>query len=127
MHVVHVAEPLSVYLPPPPASGPRRPTPSTAELREEARRLLDEQVSQIEQSGGRVAKAHLRMGRPAEEILHVSEELGVGLIVVGSQGVSGRLSRMKRFLMGSVSESVRRYAHSSVMVVRSDARRLPPS
>jgi nucleotide-binding universal stress UspA family protein len=64
--------------------------------------------------------AHLRMGRPAEEILHVSEEMVAGLIVVGNQGLSGRFSRMRRFLMGGVSENVTRYARCSVMVVRKD-------
>ncbi|MDQ5811164.1 MAG: universal stress protein [Actinomycetota bacterium] len=43
-----------------------------------------------------------------------------GLIVVGNQGLGGRFSRMKRFVMGSVSESVSRYARCSVMVVRRD-------
>jgi hypothetical protein len=43
-----------------------------------------------------------------------------GLIVVGNQGLSGRFSRMRRFLMGGVSESVTRYARCSVMVVRKD-------
>ena len=63
--------------------------------------------------GGKVEEGHLRMGRPAEEILRLSEE-----IVVGNQGLSGRFSRMRRFLMGGVSESVTRYARCSVMVVR---------
>ena len=37
-----------------------------------------------------------------------------------NQGLSGRFSRMKRFVMGSVSENVTRYARCSVMVVRKD-------
>ena len=63
---------------------------------------------------------HLRMGRPAEEIMHLSEELVVGLIVVGNQGLGRGFSRMRRFLMGSVSEKVSRYARCSVMVIRKD-------
>jgi nucleotide-binding universal stress UspA family protein len=69
---------------------------------------------------GKVEEAHLRLGRPAEEILRLSEEIIAGLIVVGNQGVSGRFSRMKRFVMGSVSENVARYARCSVMVARKD-------
>jgi hypothetical protein len=57
-----------------------------------------------------VEEAHLRLGHPAEEILRLSEEIIAGLIVVGNQGLSGRFSRMKRFVMGSVSENVARYA-----------------
>jgi nucleotide-binding universal stress UspA family protein len=60
------------------------------------------------------------MGRPAEEIMHLSEELVVGLIVVGNQGLGGRFSRMRHILMGSVSEKVSRYARCSVMVIRKD-------
>ena len=55
-----------------------------------------------------------------EEILRLSEEISrrPALSVVGNQGLSGRFSRMRRFIMGSVSENVTRYARCSVMVVR---------
>ncbi len=48
------------------------------------------------------------------EIVRLAEELGVGLIVLGSRGVGG----VRRALMGSVSDSVVRHAHCPVMVVR---------
>jgi nucleotide-binding universal stress UspA family protein len=118
LHVVHVGESLPVY--PPPASGPPPPAPSTYEIRRVAQGVLDAQVEQIGEMGGKVEGAHLRMGRPEEEILHLSEELIAGLIIVGNQGLSGRFSRMRRFLMGGVSENVTRYARASVMVVRRD-------
>jgi nucleotide-binding universal stress UspA family protein len=118
LHVVHVGESLQVY--PPPASGPPPPTPSREEIRRAAQGLLDQQLKQIEEMGGKVESGHLRMGRPAEEILRLSEEIVAGLIVVGNQGLSGRFSRMRRFLMGGVSENVTRYARCSVMVVRRD-------
>ena len=82
--------------------------------------MLDEQLKDVEEMGGKAKESHLRMRRPAEEILRVSEEIVAGLIIVGNQGLSGRFSRMRRFLMGSVSESVTRYARCSVMVVRKD-------
>jgi nucleotide-binding universal stress UspA family protein len=82
--------------------------------------MLDEQLKDVEEMGGKATEGHLRIGRPAEEILRVSEEIVTGLIIVGNQGLSGRFSRMRRFLMGSVSESVTRYARCSVMVVRKD-------
>lgn len=82
--------------------------------------MLDAQLEQVGEMGGEVAEAHLRMGRPAGEILRLSEELVAGLIVVGNQGLSDRFSRMRRFLMGGVSESVTRYARCSVMMVRKD-------
>jgi nucleotide-binding universal stress UspA family protein len=118
LHVVHVGESLPTY--PPPASGPPPPSPSKEEVRQVAQSLLDAHLEQIGGMGGNIAESHLRMGRPAEEILRLSEEIVAGLIIVGNQGLSGRFSRMRRFLMGGVSENVTRYARCSVMVVRKD-------
>jgi nucleotide-binding universal stress UspA family protein len=60
--------------------------------------------------------AHLEMGeRPDRAIVELGEELGLGLVVMGSRG----LGVMRRTLMGSVSDSVVRHAHCPVMVVRS--------
>ena len=80
----------------------------------EARSLLEEQAKQIGASGGEVAETHLKTGKPDNEIVRLSEELGVGTIVIGSRG----LGAMSRALMGSVSESVIRHAHCPVFVVR---------
>ena len=70
-------------------------------------------------------QAHLRAGRPDEEIIALAEEIGAGIVVVGSRGLGG----VRRALMGSVSDSVVRHAHCPVMVVRmeEDARRYPES
>jgi nucleotide-binding universal stress UspA family protein len=118
LHVVHVDEARQVY--PPATSGPPPPTPSKEELRLAAQKLLDQQIKEIEEAGGDIEEAHLRMGRPEEEILRLSEDIVAGLIVLGNQGLGGKFSRMRRFLMGSVSETVTRYARCSVMVVRKD-------
>jgi nucleotide-binding universal stress UspA family protein len=126
LHVVHVGESHPVH-PPPTAGGPPMPVPSKDEIRQVAQGVLDHQVKEIRESGGKVEEAHLRTGRPTEEILRLSEEMVAGLIVVGNQGLSGRFSRMKRFVMGSVSESVTRYARCSVMVVRKDLYDRPPT
>lgn len=90
------------------------PPPRQEELDEEARRLLDAQVKQIEVDGSTVAQAHLRVGRPDEQIVALAEEIGAGLIVMGSRGLGG----LRRLLMGSVSDSVVRHAHCPVLVVR---------
>ncbi|CAN5733489.1 universal stress protein [soil metagenome] len=85
----------------------------------EARSFLEEQARQIGTSGGKLAETHLRAGEPDKEILKLSEELGVGTIVIGSRG----LGAVRRALMGGVSESVIRHAHCPVLVVRGDGAR----
>jgi nucleotide-binding universal stress UspA family protein len=82
--------------------------------RREAKEVLEQQAKRIEQSGATVKETHLREGRAEEEIVEVAEELGAGLIVLGSRG-HGRLSRA---LMGSVSDAVVRHAHCPVTIVR---------
>jgi nucleotide-binding universal stress UspA family protein len=85
-----------------------------ARVEQEARRILAEEVKSIEKVGGTVARSHLRMGDAAQEIVNLAEELKAGLIAVGSRG----RGRIKRALIGSVSDSVVRYAHCPVLVAR---------
>ena len=93
-------------------------TQPTTEYRTAAQERLDELVTKVEDAGVTVAEAHLRMDTQGsmedENIVGLAEELGTDLIVIGSQG----LSRMKRLLMGSVSERVVRLAHCPVLVMR---------
>src|ERR671910_968283 len=84
------------------------------EMEREAQRILDEQVKKIEGLGGTVAQARLREGGAAEEIVALAEEIGAGLLAVGSRG----RGRIRRALMGSVSDAVVRQAYCPVMVVR---------
>ena len=84
-------------------------------IRREAQEILDEQVRKIEEAGGTVAIAHLKMGeRRDEAIVHLAEDIGAGLIVMGTRGFSG----LKRALMGNVADFVVRHAHCPVLVVR---------
>ncbi len=80
----------------------------------EARKTLDDEVVLIEAAGGRVGQAHLRFGGVAEEIVALAEDVGAGLIAMGSRGRGG----IRRALMGSVSERVVRHAHCAVMIIR---------
>jgi nucleotide-binding universal stress UspA family protein len=86
------------------------------ELTRRGQGLLDEQVRKIEAAGGSVAQAHLREGKPEAEITAVAEEIGAGLIVVGSRGLGG----LRRAMLGSVSDAVVRHAHCPVLVVRKE-------
>ncbi len=79
-----------------------------------SRRVLETEAEKVRELGGTVTQAHLRMGKAAAEIVDLAEDLGAGLVVVGSRGLGG----IKRALMGSVSDSVVRHAHCPVLVVR---------
>jgi nucleotide-binding universal stress UspA family protein len=81
-----------------------------------AQELLDEQAKKIEAAGGSVAQTHLRTGEPDREIVDLAEEIGTGLILMGSRGLGG----ISRALMGSVSDSVVRHAHCPILVVRKE-------
>jgi nucleotide-binding universal stress UspA family protein len=109
LHLVHVGE-----VKPVPHPERRGYHARYEQLQEQARRLLEEQVEEIESAGGTVFRAHLRVGRPDEEIVLLGEEIGAGLIVTGSRGLGG----MRRALMGSASDSIVRHAHCPVLVVR---------
>ncbi len=106
LHVVHVGEFSPTVL----AQTELEP----AELERGAQQLLDEQVRMVEEAGGTVKEAHLRLGRADEEIVDLAQSLDVGLIVIGSRG----RGRIRRALMGSVSDSVVRHAPCPVTIVR---------
>ena len=109
LHVVHVGELPLVYHP------ERHAYRAEYEEHEkESQRLLEAQVEPVKGTGATVAQAHLRMGRADEEIVDLAQSLGIGLIVMGSRG----RGRIRRALMGSVSDSVVRHAHCPVTIVR---------
>jgi nucleotide-binding universal stress UspA family protein len=117
LHVSHAWRPLPHYAYP--SLVPEEYHPP---YEEGARRLLDEQVGRIEQAGGIVAGSHLAMGRPAEAIIDLGEEIEAGLIVVGSRG-HGPVGHL---VMGSVSEGVVHHAPCPVLVVRGGEEAWPP-
>jgi nucleotide-binding universal stress UspA family protein len=84
------------------------------ENRRTAKERLEQQAKRIEESGGTVKEIHLREGRAEEEIVELAEEIGAGLIVMGSRGHG----RLRRALMGSVSDAVVRHAHCPVTIIR---------
>src|SRR5215203_4951154 len=61
------------------------------------------------------AVSHLKFGeRRDEAIVHLAEDIGADLIVIGSREHGG----LRRALMGGVADSVVRHAHCPVLVVR---------
>ena len=53
------------------------------------------------------------VGHPAEIIAKIAEEEQFDLILIGRRGIT----KVKRWILGSISERVLRYAHCPVMVV----------
>jgi nucleotide-binding universal stress UspA family protein len=105
LHVMHVWRPLpSVHF----------DALIRQEMGREAQEILDAQVKKIESLGATVAEVHLREGDASEEIVALAAEIGVGLVAVGSRG----RGRIRRLLMGSVSDAVVRQAHCPVVVAR---------
>jgi nucleotide-binding universal stress UspA family protein len=109
LHVLHVGEVPLLY-------HPERHAYRTLyeEHEKEAQQLLEAQVERIDGASAAQAQAHLRMGRADEEIVELAQSIDAGLIVMGSRGQG----RLRRALVGSVSESVVRHAHCPVTIVR---------
>ena len=117
LHVVYV-EPM-----PDPVSWPEARFMSPGlevDIREQAegaaREKLEGEAEKIRKTGAEVSGVHAMAGRPDAEIVHVAEKLGAGLVVLGSRG----LGTVRRAVMGSVSLSVVRHSHCSVLVVRGE-------
>jgi nucleotide-binding universal stress UspA family protein len=72
---------------------------SFVHLREQAKQRNVELESEIE------------IGHPAEHIVHRAEQLQMALIIMGRRGISS----FQRWMLGSISERVLRYAHCPVM------------
>src|SRR5918994_5407091 len=88
IHVVHVwrldyGDPSFVV------AGPEYMQQVQENLEQEARKLLDAEVLRVKAAGGSVAQIHLRTGKPDQEIVDLAEEIGTGLILMGSRGLGG--------------------------------------
>jgi universal stress protein A len=116
LHMVHV-------LPPPPTGGlgesPTERAVGFIDLMEEMRARLDAMGSLVADSVERLM-VHIRAGRPDVEIAQLASDLGVDVVVVGTQGRKG----IERFVLGSVAESLVRNAPCPVFVYRPRSRAL---
>lgn len=80
-----------------------------------ARDLLNEYVENAKEAGIQDVELVLKYGSPKVAISkEVAPENDADLIVIGATG----LNAVERFLIGSVSESVARYAKCDVLIVR---------
>jgi nucleotide-binding universal stress UspA family protein len=101
VHVIHVMDVAKVglsmavlYSEATDPEGVKLPDPVLEEELERSakqggREVLDEEVQRVRSAGGTVAQSHLMMGEVEREIVHLAEDLGAGLIVMGSRGAQG--------------------------------------
>lgn len=94
---------------------PLAPEPMTlaALQQREAQHHLDAAAGQLIESGKRIV-TEIRGADAAEGLLAAAREEGTDLLAIGSH----TQSRMERFFLGSVSETVAHHAPCSVLVVR---------
>jgi nucleotide-binding universal stress UspA family protein len=88
--------------------------PLAERSRQFAQEVLDKQLKSIENQGGTADQTYLRTGTAGGEVVSLAEEIGAGLVAMGSRG----RGRLRRLALGSVSEAVVTHAHCPVMVVR---------
>lgn len=81
---------------------------------EERARRLAEGFREVFLKDGFAVTADVLSGHPSQTIIQQAERSRADLVVVGSRGLTGS----ERLLLGSVSESVVKYASCSVLVVR---------
>jgi nucleotide-binding universal stress UspA family protein len=95
------------------------PTPLPAEVSDSekmaAKKIVDDVANMAENAGVDV-ETKIVEHHPSvpDAIIQFASEAGVDLIVMGTKGKTG----IKRFLLGSVTESVVHHAHCPVLVVR---------
>ncbi|HKS96589.1 MAG TPA: universal stress protein [Terriglobia bacterium] len=110
VRVVHVVEPMTPASPPQMAAGY---APELAELVKQGRTLVEQSAEKLRGAGFKVT-ATVEKGDIREKILELAANWGANLIVLGSHGRRG----VRRFLLGSVAESIARHANCSVQIVR---------
>ena len=86
---------------------------SEKKVKDAANKVVDQIVQQLTKAGF-MAQPVLKIGDPAEQIMKVSAQRHVDLIVMGAKG----LGALDRILLGSVSTRVVQYASCPVLVVR---------
>lgn len=89
----------------------------------DARVILADECRRIVAAGGKVTQQHLRQGRPAEEMVDLSQSIDADLIVTGSRG-HGALGCL---VLGSVAEGIVRNAICPILVVRGSSTAWPPT
>ena len=111
LHVVNVIHPsVSVGF-----ADSRAQQDQVNSMREEAEKIRSQLIATAEAEGVSV-KVHNPGGDAAKALLGTAEEVSADLVVVGNRGMSGT----KRFLQGSVPNTVAHNCHCDVLIVDTD-------
>lgn len=73
-----------------------------------------QKLLQAAQTDNVEVETEIAVGHPAEQIIHKAEVMKADLVILGRRGTS----LFEKWILGSVSERVLRYAHCPVMVIR---------
>jgi nucleotide-binding universal stress UspA family protein len=84
-------------------------------MREEADKIRSQLVADAEAEGVSL-KVHNPGGDPAKALLGMAERVSADLVVVGNRGMSG----VKRFVQGSLPNTVAHNCHCDVLIVDTD-------
>lgn len=71
-------------------------------------------LCEIAGKSGLNPRFEVRVGHPADQIVHMANQESVDMIVMGHRGKS----MIQRWLLGSISKRVLSYAHCTVSIVR---------
>jgi universal stress protein A len=110
---VHLVHGFVAPMIPAPEAGLPLPPNVVLEMERSAREALD-QVMAKNANAGVPLQAHFKWEDPRHAVVDAATELGAELVVIGTHGRKG----LKRALMGSVAESVVRFAPCPVLAVR---------
>lgn len=76
--------------------------------------LMEARLGRLADRIARPTRTVVRQGKPVEGLEAATEELELGVLVIGTLGRTG----IRRFLLGSVAERITRVARSAVLVAR---------
>ena len=109
IHLLHVHAPVPVGL------ALKHVSPETLDkhYREEGEAVLAPALGLL-QEAGLAATPHIHVGHPAEVIVHQAQQLGCGLVCMGSHGRGA----VATAVLGSVAGKVLHLAHVPVMLSR---------
>jgi nucleotide-binding universal stress UspA family protein len=89
-------------------------SPDRIPVPESAVAIIKERCRRSMQRAGLTADVQFVTGHPAKELVRIAQQKQVGLLVVGTRGLTG----LKRFLLGGTSQEVVLHSPASVLVVR---------